>query len=155
MKRERKRKFATIVVALSVITGGGVVYALWSANGAGPSQAKALTAQSITVTTATATADLYPGFTLGDVFFTLTNPNPYAVTMTSMTPGTVTSSNPGACPASNVTVIGASGLTLVVGASATSPTLSIVDVVSMSAAAPDGCQGVTFTIALTLSGSQS
>ena len=152
MKRRNKA-----IVAFAAITAlsTGAVFALWSAGGTGPAQAKALTAQSITVTAATATADLYPGFTAGDLFFTLTNPNPYAVTMTSMTAGTVTSSNAGACPASNVTVAAASGLTLAVGANATSSTLSIVDVVSMAAAAPDGCQGVTFTVALTLSGSQS
>ena len=152
MKRRNKG-----IVAFAAFTAlsTGMAYALWSAGGTGPGQAKALTAQSITVTAATATADLYPGFTAGDVFFTLTNPNPYAVTMTSMTPGTVTSSNPGTCPASNVTVAAASGLSLAVGANATSSTLSIVDVVSMAIAAPDGCQGVTFTVALTLSGSQS
>jgi hypothetical protein len=30
----------------------------------------------------------------------------------------------------------------------------VADVVSMVSAAPDGCQGVTFTIALSLTGSQ-
>ncbi len=119
-----------------------------------PGPDEGLTAQSITVTAATATADLYPGFTLGDVFFTMTNPNPYPVTMTSMTAGTITSGNPGACPASNLTVAAASGLSLLVGANATSSTQSIVDVASMAPGAPDGCQGVTFSLALTLSGTQ-
>ena len=151
---KRRNKAIVAFAAFTALTSGAAL-ALWSASGTGFGQAKALTAQSITVTAATATADLYPGFTAGDVFFTLTNPNPYAVTMTSMTPGTVTSSNPGACPASNVTVAAATGLSLTVGATATSSTQSVVDVVSMAAAAPDGCQGVTFTVALTLSGGQS
>jgi hypothetical protein len=109
----------------------------------------------LTVTAATGAADLYPGFTGGDVFFTITNPNPYPVTFTSMTAGTVTSSNPAACPSTNVSVANASGLSLAAAASSTSGTQSIANVVTMAAGAPDGCQGATFTINLTLSGSQS
>jgi len=138
-----------------IVTGGGMAAALWSANGSGPGQAKALSAQSLTVTAATGAADLYPGFTGGDVFFTITNPNPYPVTFTSMTAGTVTSSNPAACPSTNVSVANASGLSLAAAASSTSGTQSIANVVTMAAGAPDGCQGATFTINLTLSGSQS
>jgi len=41
------------------------------------------------VNAATGAADLYPGFTGGDVHFTLSNPNPYPVTFTTMTAGTV------------------------------------------------------------------
>ena len=151
----RKRKVASFVVVGVMLTGGGIAAALWSANGSGVGQAKALSAQALTVTAATGAADLYPGFTAGDVFFTITNPNPYPVTFTSMTAGAITSSNPGGCPSSNVTVANATGLSLAAAASSTSGTQSIVDVVTMAAAAPDGCQGATFTISLTLSGSQS
>jgi hypothetical protein len=152
MNRKQKTAIAVVIAAL---IGGGVVAALWSANGSGSGTSKAVTAASVTVNAATGAADLYPGFTGGDVFFTLTNPNPYPVTFTSMTPGAVTSSNPVGCPAANVTVATASSLSLAVGAGATSGTLSISDVVTMVAGAPDGCQGATFTIPLTLSGSQS
>jgi hypothetical protein len=151
----RRRKIVSMVVVGIVLTGGGIAAAQWSANGNGPGQAKALSAQSLTVTAATGAADLYPGFTAGDLFFTITNPNPYPVTFTSMTAGTITSSNPGGCPSSNVSVANASGLGLAVAANSTSGTQSIVDVVTMAAGAPDGCQGATFTINLTLSGSQS
>ena len=114
-----------------------------------------VTAVTVTVTAVTGTADLSPGFVDGDVFFTLTNTNPYPVTFTSMASGAVTSSNTGACPSSNVTVdASATGLSLTVAANATSATLSIPDVVNMLAAAPDGCQGKTFDIVLTLTGSQ-
>jgi hypothetical protein len=73
---------------------------------------------------------------------------------TSMAVGTVTSSNPAGCPSTNVSVASATGLNLAVGANATSATQSIADVVTMVAGAPDACQGASFTIALTLSGSQ-
>ena len=155
MRVRTRNKMAAAAIAITVMLTAGVAVALWTANGTGSGNARALTAQTITVNATTGTADLYPGFNGGDVHFTLTNPNPYAVTFDSMTPGAITSSNPGACPASNVTASSAAGLSLPVGANATSGAQSIANVVSMGSTAPDGCQGVTFTIALTLTGSQS
>ncbi len=151
----RKWKIAAIVGAFVGVAGAGIGYALWSANGTGSGRAAAVSAQSVTVTAVTGAADLYPGFTQGDVFFTLTNPNPYPVTFTAMASGAVTSSDIPNCPSSNVTVATtATGLTLNVAANATSATLSIPNVVTMIGAAPDGCQGKTFDIALTLTGAQ-
>ena len=155
MRVRTRNKMAAAVIALTVLLTAGLAVALWSANGTGSGNARALTAQTVTVNATTGTADLYPGFTGGDVHFTLTNTNPYPVTFDAMTPGAITSSAPGACPASNVTAASATGLSLPVGANATSGAQSISNVVTMAAAAPDGCQGVTFTIALTLTGSQS
>lgn len=154
MQARTRNKMAAAVIALTVLATAGLAVALWTANGSGSGNARALTAQTITVNATTGTADLYPGFTDGDVHFTLTNPNPYPVTFDTMTAGTITSSDPTNCPASNVSATGATGLALSVGANATSGAQSIDDVVSMQASAPDGCQGVTFTIALTLTGSQ-
>lgn len=150
-----RRKSLYVVVAVVVVAIGGIAMALWSATGTGSGRATATSAQSVTVTASTGPGDLYPGFTAGDVYFTLTNPNPYAVTFTSMTAGTVTSADPTACPSANVTVTGATGLSLTVAANSTSGQLSIADVASMASAAPDGCQGMSFDIALTLTGSQS
>lgn len=144
---------AALLAGLVVVAA--TAFALWSSSGSGSGTSKALSAATVTVTGAAGAADLYPGFTAGNVSFTLNNPNPYAITFTSMTPGTVTSSNPAGCPATNVTVAGASGLSLVVAGGATSLTQSVNGVVSMLAAAPDGCQGVTFTVALTLTGAES
>ena len=155
MRVRTRNKMAAAVITLTVLLTAGVAVALWTANGSGSGNARALTAQTVTVNATTGAADLYPGFTGGDVHFTLTNPNPYDVTFDTMTAGAITSSNPGACPASNVSATGATGLSLPVGANATSAAQSIANVVSMQSTAPDGCQGVTFTIALTLTGSQS
>lgn len=150
---KRHHKFGAAFLAIS-LSGTAVAFALWSANGVGTSSAKALNAQALTVTAATATADLYPGFTLGDIAFSVNNPNPYPVTVTSMTPGTVTSSNPAGCPATNITVASATGLNIPVAANSTASGQSIANVVTMASTAPDACQGVTFTINLTLTGSQ-
>ena len=153
---KRRLKIAVTGATIVGVACGGVSWAVWSANGSGSGRASSLTAQSVTVTAATGSADLYPGFTQGDVFFTLTNPNPYPVTFTAMASGAVTSSDIPNCPSSNVTVAAtATGLTLNVAANATSATLSIPNVVTMAAAAPDGCQAKTFNIVLTLTGTQT
>lgn len=153
---KRKWKTAVIAGAFVGVAGAGIGYAVWSANGSGSGRAGSVTAQSVTVTAVTGAADLYPGFTQGDVFFTLINPNPYPVTFTAMAAGAVTSSDIPNCPSSNVTVAAtATGLTLNVAANATSGTLSIPNVVSMAVVAPNGCQAKSFDIVLTLTGTQS
>ena len=152
----RKKSFWVITtLAVLVLALGGIAFALWSSSGTGSGRATATSAQAATVTASTGAADLYPGTTAGAVRFTITNPNPYAITFTSMTAGTVASANPTLCPDINVTVASATGLTLTVAANSTSAPLSIANVVSMVAEAPDGCQGMDFDVALTLAGAQS
>ncbi|HEY0521385.1 MAG TPA: hypothetical protein VGC84_17980 [Ilumatobacteraceae bacterium] len=152
--RVHKYKLA-VLLGVSVALASAGAYALWSSSGNGSSGAKALTAQNITVSASSGAADLYPGFTQGDLFFNSANTNPYPVTFTSMTAGSITSSDQANCPAANVSVSNASGLSIVVPAGATASAGTIANVVTMAAGAPDGCQGVVFTIALTLTGSQS
>lgn len=155
MLKHTKRKLAFGLATAGIVAAGGIAWAAWSANGSGSGRAQSVTAVSITVTAVSGTADLYPGFTDGDVYFTLTNSNPYPVRFTAMSSGTVTSSDTTACPSANVTIdASASGLALDVAANSTSATLSIADVVNMAASAPDGCQGKSFTITLTLTGTQ-
>ena len=151
---DRKKK--VVIGIVTVITlGAGAAAALWSTNGTGSGTARSTSAQTVTVNAVTGAADLYPGTTAGDVYFTLTNPNPYPVTFTSMTPGAISSSDQTACPAANISVLPASGLSLTVAANTTSSTQSIADVVAMAGTAPDGCQAKAFTIALSLTGAQS
>ena len=145
-----------VVVALVsglVVVGAGVGYANWSASGSGSGQAKSGSAVSVTVAAATGTADLYPGAS-GAVFFTLNNTNPYPVRFTSATFGTVTADDSTACPVTNVSTTNKSGLTLDVAANTTSATLSVPAAITMASNAPDGCQSRTFTVAVTLSGTQ-
>jgi hypothetical protein len=155
MRFTSPRRIAVTVAFMIGSLSLGVAMAQWTTSGSGSGQAKALSAVNLVVTARAGTADLYPGFTQGDVYFTVTNPNPYPVRMTSATFGAVTSSNIPLCPSTNVTVAAtASGLTLDIPAGSVGTNLSIADVVSMGLSAPDGCQGKDFTIAMTLSGSQ-
>lgn len=152
---QRQKKLVITTAVLAVLFTATAAVALWNATATGSGQATATTAVSATISTASGDADLYPGVSTGDVSFTITNDNPYPVVFTDMTPGAVSSSDEANCPASNVTIDPATGLDLDVGAGATTATLGIEDVVSMAEAAPDECQGATFTIALELSGLQS
>jgi hypothetical protein len=150
---DRKKKVIIGIVTAGAL-GAGAAAALWSASGSGSGTARSVTAQAITVNAATGAADLYPGFNGGDVHFTLDNPNPYPVTFDAMTPGAITSSNP-ACAVTNITVAAPTGLSIPVAAGATNVAASIPNVVTMVGTAPDACQGVSFNIALTLTGAQS
>ena len=153
------KKLIVSGVLAAVLVASGVAYAAWTSSGVGSGRASSGSAVQLTVNAVTGAADLYPGFTEGDVYFTITNTNPYAVTFTSMTLGSaIVNEVPGdatACPPTNVTATGATGLSLTVGANTTSALLSIPNVVSMALAAPDGCQAKGFNIPLTLSGASA
>jgi hypothetical protein len=156
MPRITAKKVAVSAFAAVTMLVSGVAMASWLSTATGSGRSGAVTAVQLTVNAASGTADLYPGATQGNAYFTITNPNPYAVTFTSMALGSaIVNTVPGdatACPPTNVTATGATGLTLTVAASTTSPMQSINGIVSMASAAPDGCQGKTFDIPMTLSG---
>jgi hypothetical protein len=150
----RKQKVVSIVVAGAILAGGGIAYSQWTATVDGYGEAKATSAQSLTVEAASGTADLYPGFAGGDVHFEITNPNPYPVTYTQMTVNSVTTNNTD-CPPGSIVVTSPASFSLRVATSADPVPESIDDVVEMLFGAPDECQGATYTISLTLTGSQS
>lgn len=159
LKRLNAIAGATLLVVLSTT----IALALWSAQGTGSGRARATTAVNATITPVNCTpspacADLYPGFTDGDLYFTITNTNPYDITFTDMTAGAITvdAGHAAGCPATSITVDSpVTGLSLVAPAGSTTAQRSIADVVTMIAAAPNGCQGASFDIVLTLTGLQS
>ncbi len=132
---------------------GGVAYAAWSVSATGSSQASSGTPVTGTVTVATPVASLYPGGAT-PVYFTVTNPNSFPVTYTAASFGTVSVDNATACPVSNVTVTNQT-VSISLAANTTSTVQSPAGAISMASAAPDGCQGRTFTVATTLSGASS
>lgn len=153
MSRMRKSAIA-LAGAVTLFVAGGIAFALWTSDGTGSGRATATVSVDATLNPVNGAPDLYPGFADGDVYFTVTNPNPYTITFTTMAATGVTSLDEAACPSANVTVDAATGLALV-APPGTSGTLSIADVVTMSADAPDGCQGASFDIGLTLTGEQT
>ena len=155
MRTVSARRLAVTSALVVGAFGVSVAFAAWTSTGTGPTEAKSLTAVALTVTARAATADLYPGFTAGDVYFSVANPNPYPVTLTTATFGAVTSSDTALCPSLNVTVANATGLSLLVPAGGAATAHTIIDKVTMLTTAPDGCQNKTFSIPVTLGGTQS
>jgi hypothetical protein len=153
----RRRLIVVLMIVGTVLSSAGVALGLWPASGSGSGSTGALTAQSITVNAAPSpTADLFPG-SVGALQFELSNPNPYPVSLTSVVYGAVTSSNQAACPASHLTTAadGVLGTPINLAANATATAASISGAITLAVLAPSGCQGVTFTVAVTLSGTQA
>jgi hypothetical protein len=91
---------------------------------------------------------LFPGHT-SDLQFVVVNLSGERVRFTSVATGQVRSSDEAACPAASITVRRHVELSLHVPSEAT-VAASLPDAVTMSAMAPDGCQGKSFTIGLLL-----
>jgi len=147
---------ARIILALSAVAlliTAAVTFGSWAVgSSAGNGYAKAVTAQNLTLSDASAstTAQLYPGGT-GDLVVKVTNPNAFGVTVTSVTAaGAITSDKGAACNASTgVTFTNATGLSQSVGGGAT-VTFSLVGKVAMSNASDTSCQGAVFTVPVSL-----
>jgi hypothetical protein len=156
----RGRLTAAAMVATAVILGtsSGSAYAYFTTLGSSSGSGAVYNPLSVTASAASANPDLLPGGT-GSAYFTLTNPNPFPVSFNQLTSATVASDNTANCPSANVTIAATLPYpispSIVVGADTTSGTLSLPGLVKLSASAPSTCQGVTFTVTLTLSGATS
>src|SRR6266516_3324608 len=132
-----KRQLITGLLTLLVLGVAGLVYAAWTNTGSGSGYAKAGTAQALTTVdvSASTAATLYPGAN-GDVLIKVNNPNPYPVRVTDVTGnGTITAdSGHATCVTTGVTFTGAA---------------------HMSNASDNGCQGATFTIPVSLTGTSN
>ena len=150
--------FAVGVIA-AALAAVGLVYAAWTTNGTGEAYAKAGTAAAISTVdvSASTTATLYPGVT-GDVLIKLDNPNPYPVTVTSVTgSGSITAdAGHSGCTTTGVTFTNQTGLSLVIPAKSGGVDgvlqTTLTGAASMSNASLNACQGAVFTIPVTLSG---
>ena len=151
----RRGTFVAVGLGTALATGG-TAYAFWASTGTGSGNATARSAQPLTTTAVTVGSNLlFPGGA-GDVKITINNPNPYAVTVTSVNGnGTITSDKGAACNASTgVTFTNTSGLSIVVPAGG-SNTATLAGKAAMSNASDNSCQGAVFTIPVTLVGASS
>jgi hypothetical protein len=157
----KKRMFVGIATLTAAIgLGSGIAFAVWTVNGSGAGSGAATVASSLTLTAVTpsgAAATLYPGGPAGAVEFQVTNPNPFAVTITGLTWGTPVSQNTTNCASSNISVDAGAPTTasISIPADATASTVySVPGVLDLSHSAPNGCQGVGFSIPITASATQ-
>jgi|ERR671933_164319 hypothetical protein len=157
-KRVINRRLAVAVIAAAFAIVG-LVYAAWTTNGTGNAYAKAGTSQALSTVdvSASTTATLYPGVS-GDVLIKLDNPNPYAVTVTAITGSGTIAADAGhsGCTTTGVTFTNQTGLTLVVPAKSGGVDgvlqTTLTGAASMSNASLNACQGATFTIPVSLTG---
>lgn len=150
---KKKLYMGIAATTAAVALGGGIAYATWSVSGSGTGGAAATVAQSLTVNEIQPTgaaANLYPGGVSG-AWFTVTNPNPFAVTITSVTWGTPTSNDTTTCPNANVSIDPGAPTTVSISvpANGTSSAFEIGGVLDMLHSAPNGCQAVSFNIPMT------
>jgi hypothetical protein len=156
-RRNQKRKFgkkaaifaATLITALGI----GTAFGVWTVGGGGSGTATATSAQPLTTSVATTTAQLYPGITGANLYVTANNPNPFPVTITSV------NANGAAVPDAGH----AAGCVTTGVSYATTATSQVVPAngslsftvpgVSMTNASDTGCQGATFTIPVTFTAS--
>ena len=155
MRMTKKLTVGTLFAG--AMLAGSIAFAAWTATGAGSGYAKASSAQALTTVdvSASTTATLYPGAT-GDVLLRISNPNPYAVTVTDVAgSGAIDSDTTAACDASTgVTFTDQTGLTLNVPASGAA-TFTLSGSVAMANSSHTSCQGAVVTIPVTLSGASA
>lgn len=154
--QHRRLGFVGVIALLLVsVVGATVAWALWTRDENGDAGAASRT-MTFTVTADAGTADLYPSTTAtGSVKFTVTNPNPFVIEVTGVTGnGSVTPDDATSCPATNVTigsVSGLSGANYQAAGSGGTKAVTVAGVLTMATTAPNGCQGRTFTVPLTVS----
>jgi hypothetical protein len=156
----RKFVIAGAAAAAAAVIGGGVAFAMWTAGGSGSGSAIAYVAQPVTlnaVALSNSAASLFPGGPAGSVYLQIVNPNPYPVEITTAAWGTPVSTNPTSCANSMIAVDAnapTSGLNWTIPANGTGPVTQVLNVLDLSTAAGNGCQGNGFLAPVTLGGQQ-
>ena len=146
--------------AVAVGLGGGSAVAFIVGHGSGSGSSQILTGGPVTVavTATTGSADLLPGRT-GAASFTLHNSAASSATFDQVSGARVVSDNSGLCGSGYVSIAHTLPYTLstpiTVNPGGTSGSQSIANLVALAPNAPSTCQGVTFTVTLTLSGQPS
>ena len=146
-----RRRFLLLGAAVALLIGlsGGAAFAYFTSSGSGSGTATAAgAANPVTIgTNATAGALLQPGGT-GDLVITATNPDNVAVQITSVTLGTITGCT---TPAITLTTPTSNYLPFTIPAHANNQRMVISGALTMGTGASNDCQGVSFTIPLTVS----
>ena len=134
---------------------GGIAFAAWTTGGAGDGSITAGTDRPLAVSGANTAADLVPN-TTKSITLTVSNPNPYAVSLTSLAPtedSSYTSENPG-CDDTNADVefAAATDVSAIVPANG-AQTYTVT--VSMGVDSVDACKSAVFTQNYTATGASA
>lgn len=163
--KKNTKRVAIVGGTTAALLGGGIAFATWTTNGTGSGTAQA--GDAVTTSISGAASNLLPNTTV-PMTVTVSNTNPYAVHVDSITPtNDKVSANPGACNADSVSAgsfttseAGSSSTktsedptSVVPAGSTTNPgTQTFTIQVSMTTAANESCKGATFTIPFTATG---
>ncbi len=160
-RRWRLIPVAGAASALVLGLGGGGAFAYLRGGVSGSGTGGTTTGKPVTlgVVAAAGTAQLLPGRT-GAASFTLDNSNAFGAAFDQVAPGaTVVSDNTGLCASSYISIAQTLPYTfspaVTVSPGGTSGNQSVPNIVKLAPNAPSACQGVTFTVTLTLSGQSS
>lgn len=146
----KTQKIAIVGGTVGVLMAGGIAFAAWTSTGSGFGTATAGTAVVLGVQGDDITG-IYPTGTF-DATVTVTNPNPYDVTIASLEFDGASTTAVG-CDASTVTVDDLTGLSQVITSGGGTHVFDVE--VSMSNDATDECQGAEFQLDYTASGASS
>ncbi len=151
-RHPRGRKVAVLAIGAVGALAATAAFAAWTVGGGGTGTATATSAQNLTTSVATTTAALYPGLTGSNLYLTVNNPNPFAVTITSVNANGAATADAGhpTCVTTGVTYT-TTAVSQVVPASGSAS--FTVPSVAMSNASDNGCQGATFTVPVTFTAS--
>ena len=173
MRTSLRRRVGVVLGVTLLLTGGGVAVASWLASGTGQGSARAASVTGLVVSAGSPVGALYPlpadttpatGYgsgTVGSVATTVSNPNPFPVTITSATVGSATASPVGGrtCAAGSVLPTTTAPISLdppVTLAAGSAPTpVTVPGAVYMVATAEDGCQGASFSVPVTVTGASA
>lgn len=151
--RRRTPVLTVVAAVVALLVGSGSAYAYWTTAGTGAGSAATGAALPVTLLTANAgvSTRLVPGGT-ADLSITVSNPNPWPVTITGVAQaaGSITVSGAsGTCTTTGVTVPTANALSINV-ASGASVDVTVPSGAAMSTASQSGCQGASFRIPVAL-----
>jgi hypothetical protein len=151
-----RKPLAAVAISVATVTAAGVAFAAWNADGSGTATVAGKTASRLQVSNAAITDALFPGGT-SNLSVKVKNPNPYPVTVTSITNDTsaaitVATLAGATCAASNVSF---TNQTVNVPIAVNAEVTITVPGVKMIGNAEDGCQGATFSFPVVAAGASS
>ena len=155
MRTTRRRSVVVALVTLLTLSTVGTASAYWGGVGSGTGSAGTGTIQSVTLSPATASTQIYPGGQAA-VALVVTNPNPGPVRVASLAldtsqgvGGFAVDGAHAVCGVASLSYTaqnnGGSGWTIPGGGSSS---VSLPNALAMSAGASNSCQGATFTVYL-------
>jgi len=146
-----------VIAVGAIVATAGAALAVWTVTGSGQAEGGATVAQSLVIIpVAPSNFTLYPGGPAGVVEYEISNPNPFAITVTTITYGTPISTNTTSCPSSNVSVDASAptSFSTPIPANAVNDAFGIPGVLDLSHSAPNGCQGVAFLVPIQITATQ-